>query len=143
MGRPDEALREEHGDFITILVCGGRDYKNSAKVYEVLNELHLSHGPIGLIINGGAAGADYRSTYWAKLHGIPVHVYHAQWEALGKRAGPIRNALMLKSEKIDIVVAFPGKAGTADMIKKAKRAEITTWEVSDDPGTNLKPSQRS
>lgn len=128
---------EDEQGLITVLVCGGRDYKKRGRVFEVLNELHLSHGPIGLVVNGGAAGADNASSYWAKLHGINVHVYHAQWQELGMKAGPIRNAKMLADEKVDFVVAFPGGPGTKDMVKKAKRAEITTWEIVDDPGTSI------
>lgn len=122
---------EDEQGLITVLVCGGRDYKKRGRVFEVLNELHLSHGPIGLVINGGAAGADNASSYWAKLHGINVHVYHARWEEQGKAAGPIRNSLMLKEAKPDFVVAFPGSVGTTDLVRKAKRLEITTWEIEE------------
>lgn len=129
MGMPGQNGGEGEQGLITVLVTGGRDYKKQARVFEVLNEVHLTRGPIGLVVNGGARGADHSSTYWAKLHGVPVHVYHARWEEDGKAAGPIRNSLMLKAEKVDMVVAFPGGPGTKDMVKKAKKAEIETWEI--------------
>lgn len=141
MERSEQNTRESDG-FITVLVTGGRKYKNQRKVFDVLNELHLTQGPIGLVVNGGASGADQTSTYWSKLHGIPVHVYPAKWEEEGKSAGPIRNARMLKEEKVDIVVAFPGSKGTADLVRKAKKLEITTWEVIDDTGTGVQPTAR-
>lgn len=47
------------------------------------------------------------------------------WKDHGKAAGPIRNQLMLDDFKPDLVVAFPGGKGTADMVKKAQDAGVT------------------
>lgn len=42
----------------------------------------------------------------------------------GKAAGPIRNQRMLDEGKPDLVVAFPGGRGTADMVRRAKAAGV-------------------
>jgi len=48
--------------------------------------------------------------------------YPADWETYGRAAGPIRNQKMLDSEQINLCVAFPGGAGTADMVARCKKA---------------------
>jgi hypothetical protein len=48
----------------------------------------------------------------------------------GKAAGSIRNQRMLDAEKhIDVVVAFPGGRGTADMVRRARAAGIHVLEI--------------
>jgi predicted Rossmann-fold nucleotide-binding protein len=105
-----------------VLVCGGRDYRDLPYVYEVLDEIHAEHG-ITLIIQGGCSGADEKAALWAKGRGVPCLAHYADWKKHGKAAGPIRNAAMLKWEP-NLVVAFPGGAGTASMVNIAKTASV-------------------
>ena len=66
-------------------------------------------------------GADYFASRFARARGIAEKPYPAEWSKYGKRAGMLRNQRMLDEEKvIDLVVAFPGGAGTADMVRRAK-----------------------
>lgn len=112
-----------------VLVCGGREYWDAYRVFTVLDALHREVG-ITKIVNGDAPGADRLSSLWAVLAGIAVDRYPALWEKDGRRAaGPIRNQRMLDQEQPDMVVAFPGGTGTADMVRKARRAGVTTREV--------------
>lgn len=116
-----------------ILVCGGRHYSDTATVFKVLDALDP-----GVVIHGGATGADSLATRWC---GVQVHdkgrdtrcrVYPAYWSKHGHRAGPMRNAEMLrKHPDIAFVVAFPGGSGTADMKAKAHKAGITVLEVAE------------
>ena len=46
-------------------------------------------------------------------------------------AGHIRNQQMIDEGKPDLVVAFPGGAGTADMIRRAKKHNLKVIEVKD------------
>ena len=118
-----------------ILVCGGRDFKDQHKVNLVLDGLQMKHNHI-FIIEGGAIGADRLAQNWAKeIHGIiPEFVnyktFKADWGTHGKAAGPIRNQQMIDEGKPDLVVAFPGGAGTADMVRRAKKAGIEVREVT-------------
>lgn len=50
--------------------------------------------------------------------------YPADWEKHGRAAGPIRNEKMLIVGTPDMVLAFPGGRGTADMIRKAEAAGL-------------------
>lgn len=107
-----------------ILVCGGRDYADECCVSETL----LSLGPT-LIIQGNAAGADDIASRWAEANHVPVMPFPADWGTFGRKAGPIRNQRMLDEGKPDLVVAFPGGAGTADMVRRAKKAGVQVVEV--------------
>lgn len=102
-----------------VLVCGGRDYQNVHAVNLALHALHEQHR-ITAIVEGGANGADHWARRWAESNGIHLTTVHADWKAHGRAAGPMRNALMLAEHRPDVVVAFPGGAGTADMVRRAK-----------------------
>lgn len=110
-------------EYEKVLVCGGRDYGEADKVEEVLSALDPS-----LIIEGGARGADSLARLWATKNGVHVCTVNALWDFYGKRAGPIRNSAML-ALKPDLVVAFPGGRGTADMVAQAREAGIEVLEV--------------
>ena len=101
-----------------VLVCGGRDFKDRNRLYAVLDGLKP-----GVIVHGGAKGADSLAGEWARDRGVEERVYPANWEKYGKTAGPIRNREMLCSEPIDTVVAFPGGSGTAHMVSLASAKE--------------------
>jgi predicted Rossmann-fold nucleotide-binding protein len=107
---------------VRVLVCGGRHYADAAKVAQVLEAL----GPIDCIIEGGATGADALANRWAKEHGVPCVTFGVDplldgpWPA----AGPRRNARMLREGRPDLVVAMPGDKGTADMVRRARRAGV-------------------
>lgn len=109
-----------------ILVCGGRDYSDAAKVFRDLDALHAKRG-ITLIIEGGATGADRLARDWAISRNVPFVTEHADWKAHGKAAGPIRNALMLSKHAPDGVVAFPGGRGTLNMIALAIEHHLVVW----------------
>lgn len=107
-----------------VLVCGGRAFNDNLMIDRVLLELHTFKKHFTELIHGGAAGVDRLAGLWAKRHGVPVHVYEADWNSFGRGAGPIRNQRMLDDGKPDLVVAFPGGRGTADMVRRAREAGV-------------------
>jgi CubicO group peptidase (beta-lactamase class C family) len=109
-----------------ILVCGGRDYENVSAVRHALTALHVKN-PISLIIEGAALGADRLAREWAEISGVPVQTFEAEWKRYGRRAGPLRNKRMLDEGRPDGVVAFPGGAGTANMIDLANACRVKVW----------------
>lgn len=111
-----------------VLVAGSRFYSNKDRLDEVLDHLH-SHLGFTILIHGGAKGADLLAGRWAIDHSIPVKCYLANWSKYGRSAGPIRNRQMLADSKPDLVVAFHGGAGTADMVRRAKLAGIPVHQV--------------
>ena len=106
-----------------VLVCGGRDYSDREKIFTELHTLAEKHGWL-TIINGGARGADALAREWATLGHHGLVTIQANWQMHGTGAGPIRNQLMIDGGKPDLVLAFPGGRGTADMVKKAANAGI-------------------
>lgn len=119
-------------DNIHVLVTGGRDYENAERVYAALDYLHRYRG-IACIIQGNSTGADCFARRWANRRGVQLKTFPAEWRALGRAAGPIRNSLMLDESKPDLVLAFPGNEGTADMVRKALFAGVPVTHVKDKP----------
>lgn len=111
-----------------VLVCGGRDYDDSRRMREVLNELHAT-SPITLLVHGGARGADSMAGRWAEARSIFVSSYPADWRRHGRAAGPKRNQHILETSHPDLVIAFPGGAGTDDMKRRARSARVEVREI--------------
>lgn len=112
-----------------VLVCGGRSFNDRATVERVLGQIH-AETPIAVVIEGGASGADRLAFAWASAgNRCGTETYAADWEADGRAAGPQHNARMLHDGRPDLVVAFPGGRGTADMVAKARRAGVRVVEV--------------
>ena len=108
-----------------ILVCGGRSYSNYDKIKEVLSGLDPK-----VIIHGDAKGADGLAGRYARENGICEVKVPANWPVYNKAAGPIRNGWMIDL-KPNLVVAFSGGSGTANMIKIAKANGVEVLEIND------------
>lgn len=123
-----------------VMVTGGRHFgmmqanKNPLIVWsernwliDALNRLHTESGPITCLLHGECpdGGADLIADIWARSHGIPAdptpvnHTLDGPWPG----AGPRRNARMI-AKRPAVVVAAPGRAGTANAVKQAKAAYI-------------------
>lgn len=111
-----------------VLVCGGRDYADGGAVHRALWAVSQRQR-ISLVIEGGARGADMLGRLWALKRAIPVFTFPADWTRYGNAAGPARNAKMLKLARPHLVVAFPGGAGTADMVSRARAEGIEVEEI--------------
>jgi hypothetical protein len=117
-----------------ILVCGGRDYLDYLTLQKTLDGVVYDLGcpDEAVIIQGGAKGADFLAKVyaycwgWGGLHCVE---YPADWKTYGKGAGAIRNQQMLDEGKPDLVVAFPGGSGTADMVSRARKASVEVMVV--------------
>lgn len=110
------------------LVCGGRTYRNREQAFSYLDQLHAKY-KFTEIIAGAAVGADALAVEWAIARNIPYREFPADWDKHGDRAGRKRNIEML-TEKPDLIVAFPGGAGTRHMITSGWQAGvpvISTW----------------
>ena len=107
-----------------VLVCGGRDFTEWVKVWFQLKDLPRDT----VIVHGGARGADSLAEKEASGLGLTTEVYEADWENDGRAAGPIRNQRMLDTG-IDLVIAFAGGNGTADMVRRARKAGVEVIEV--------------
>lgn len=122
-----------------LLVCGGRNFVDVPKLWNYLDGFAKEQPEPGvrLVIDGASddvtgpyKGADYWAHQWSLARNIPHVRCHAKWDAEGRAAGPIRNTEMLKRHEPDVVIAFVGGSGTADMVRKAKAAGIKTIEIN-------------
>jgi hypothetical protein len=111
-----------------VLVCGGRRFADRALLEAVLDRLHRAR-PFAVLIEGDAQGADRMAGAWAEARGIDRLVFKADWDRLGAKAGPTRNRQMLAEGKPDLVVAFPGRHGTAHMMRIARAAGVEVIAV--------------
>lgn len=134
-----------------VLVCGGREFgkvnnqnadggaqsreeleRRKAErrfVNDTLTQISNRRQRITEIIEGGAPGADTCAFWWSKMHGIKARTFRADWDKHKKAAGFIRNQQMLDEGKPDLVVAYPGGNGTADMVSRAKKAGVEVIEL--------------
>jgi hypothetical protein len=113
----------------TWLVCGGRAFDDEVMFEDAMLRLMRIKGCPDKIIHGGAAGADDMAADLAARMAIPCRGFIADWAAHGRAAGPLRNQRMLDEGKPSFVVAFPGGRGTADMVRRAREANIDVAEI--------------
>lgn len=112
-----------------ILVCGGRDYSDQGTVARVLDDYERESAQLPTLIHGAARGADTIAAVYAECRGWQVERYPAEWGKYGTYAGPLRNRRMLDEGKPDLVIAFAGGRGTADMIRRAEKAGVQVRRV--------------
>lgn len=86
-----------------IVVCGGRDFRDYALLERSLDTLLAGLPPVE-IISGAAHGADTLGEQYARNRHYHCHRFPADWQQYGRRAGFVRNELMV--DQCDMVVAF-------------------------------------
>lgn len=122
-----------------VLVCGGRDYDSNKAcawlqehaIRRIESVMRLKDVRIAAVIHGAARGADEGGRLWGVSLGTDVLGFPADWETHGRAAGPIRNQQMIELGKPDLVIAFPGGRGTANMVRQAEAACIPVIRVED------------
>lgn len=113
---------------LRVIVCGGRRFNDSRVVFAALDRIH-AETPIGVVFHGNARGVDTLADVWGRRAGIRVFAVPAEWAKHGKAAGPKRNQAML-GHRPDMVIAFPGGNGTADMVKRATKAGVKVLRIT-------------
>lgn len=84
------------------------------------------------VVSGGATGVDQLGLLWAENHRVPTKIFTADWAALGKSAGPLRNREM--AHYMDtfgdciLVALWDGESrGTLHMIKYCHKLGIPVF----------------
>jgi hypothetical protein len=124
---------------LRLLICGGRnqDEEEVANWLEkyalsiIKHKLNSSKIKISCIIHGDAKGADRGGKLWAKRNKFVIREFPANWDQYGKAAGLIRNTQMLQEGKPNLIMAFSGGRGTANMIRQAKNANLPVIELDE------------
>lgn len=135
---------------VRVIVCGSRNWEGiwaTSRIHDVMLALEVLAQAIGQkleVVHGGCpTGADAIVDRWARRRGYEPIVFEANWAALGRAAGPVRNSAMALAGG-DICVGFlkDDSSGTIDMMGKAKKYGITTFTVDweeHDHGQHLAP----
>jgi len=125
-----------------VIVCGGRDYSDSLAVERELDALFCA-APMDtmIVIQGAAKGADELARAWAHRRLVEWKNYPADWRAHGKAAGPMRNQRMIDDGRPDLVLAFPGGRGTADMTRRAQAAGVPVRVIAARLNRKTPPAQ--
>lgn len=106
-----------------VLACGDRNWIDQLEVLERFEKL-----PRGtLIIEGGATGADATAKRMAHYLKLDLIEAPANWWKLGRKAGPIRNILML--DILQIVCNKPKVIAFHSNLKKSKGTLHTVTEA--------------
>lgn len=109
-----------------IAVVGSRNFNNKDFVINKLSAiiLDLEYYDDILIISGGAYGVDSWAEEVALIHKISKIIFKPDWDKYGKRAGFLRNELIVN--EADKVIAFwdgqsKGTKNSIDLAIKAKK----------------------
>jgi hypothetical protein len=111
------------------LICGGRDFADADLFDAAMARLDTMF-EIDTVIQGGAAGADAMAKTSATAKGKELLSFPADWTLHGRVDGPIRNKQMLDEGKPDVVIAFPGGRGTANMMGQARSAGVNVIDIA-------------
>lgn len=116
-----------------VIVCGGRGYQDSERVFAALDVAH-ARKPITLIVHGACMdrrtgmllGADRWATEWARSRGVPTEPHPVDWATWGSTADDMRDKQMA-GQGAHGCIAFPGGRGTSSMIAQAEACGIPVW----------------
>ena len=106
-----------------LLVCGGRGFSDRHFLFSKLDEFDKTR-VVDILIHGAChlGGADALAHDWAMKHGVWVVAFPVMHHLDGPwpGAGPRRNERMLRDGRPNVVMAFKGGRGTADMMRQAR-----------------------
>lgn len=86
-----------------IAIVGSRDFDD----YEVMEQFifrYVDLSQVDAVVSGGAIGADTLGRQFAQNHNIELFEIKPEWKKYGKRAGFMRNDIIISNS--DIVFAF-------------------------------------
>lgn len=111
-----------------LLITGSRDFTDERPVREAIERVKPD-----LVVHGASRGADSIADRVALALKIHVEAHAAEWERLGKGAGPARNQRMLdrllalRVEGWTISATtfpLPGSRGTWNMVRRLRWAGV-------------------
>lgn len=96
----------------------------SEKLVQKAVERSQAFDRITEVVSGRARGIDQSGEQWAARRKIPIKKFPADWNKLGKAAGPIRNEQMGQYADAAIVIwdgISTGSRGMYEIMKKLKK----------------------
>jgi hypothetical protein len=119
-------------DDVRVIVTGSRSWPCGELAVRVVGRLQDRYGEALVIVHGGARGVDAAFDAAARRAGVRVEAHPAEWDRLGRAAGPKRNARMVARGARFAVAVHPdlaGSMGTRDCVRRCLEAEIPVWLI--------------
>ena len=106
------------------IIAGTRTFNDYLVLLQAIGRIDWE---ITQVISGTAKGVDRLGERWAKKHNVPVERYFADWTTHRKRAGIIRNVLMVKKAEA-LLALWDGKSrGTDHIITIAREKGLRVY----------------
>lgn len=103
------------------IIAGSRNITSMSIIEKAIDDSGFS---ISTVISGNARGVDTLGEMWAQEHDIPVQLFPAQWQTLGRSAGYRRNEEMARNADALIACWDGVSKGTKHMIDIAHRYNL-------------------
>ena len=101
-----------------VIIAGSRNITEYAVVIQAIKE---SFFDITEVVSGGARGVDSLGEQFAGEYAKDFKLFPADWAALGKKAGYVRNTQMAKYAEALIAIWDGQSKGTEHMINQARQ----------------------
>ena len=117
----------------TVAVVGSRSVTSNPTAQRLAR--YLEHLRPGLIISGGAAGADALAASWARANGVPLLELRPDYAAHGAGAPHVRNAEIVRRADLVLVLWDGQSRGTLSAARAAARlGRRCEWLLHAPPG---------
>ena len=103
------------------IIAGSRDVHDYDVVEDAVQGAENEGIFPSVVLSGRARGVDRAGEVWARMNGVPVDRFPADWKKHGRSAGFRRNAEMAASAEALIAVWDGHSRGTKHMINTARR----------------------
>lgn len=121
-----------------VIIAGGRDvpWDEAQRLAAQACRAWARYGPITCVLSGACpTGIDRAGELWAAANRVPLRTFPANWMAHGRKAGPLRNQLMVDAVPLSGLpddgglIAIRGNRGTDDIVRRAKARGLRVMEV--------------
>lgn len=114
---------------ISLAIVGSRGFTDYQEMKKIVGQIFQNDfSSIEKIVSGGAVGADSLARTLASELKVSLQEFLPDWKTFGRKAGPLRNADIIKAA--DVVIAFwdgdskGTKSSIALAIKNGKRVFV-------------------
>lgn len=106
------------------IIAGSRSISSFEVVRKAIEQSNI---PISEVVSGAARGVDSLGEQWARLRGIPIKRFPANWGLYGRSAGYKRNVEMADYAEVLIACWNGTSKGTKHMIDIAREKGLKVF----------------
>lgn len=112
------------GGKMRTIIAGSRCFTYLQDIQDICNMLRYK---ISVVLSGHARGVDRLGERWADINHIPVEIYRAKWDELGRSAGIKRNIEMANNADMLIAIWDGSSNGTRHIIEYAQDIQLPCY----------------